>query len=110
MSVLLETIVDETGFSVGASLFVANTLFLVSAGFAGTAVGELIARHDARITVVIGTLVMALIFGCCQWLGTLPEIYRFPAALGVGYAMTSLVPATTLTARWLSNAAPWRLL
>ena len=99
MSVLLETIVDETGFSV-AQVSLANTLFLVSAGFAGIAVGELIARHDARITVVIGTLVMALIFWLLPSVETLAQIYAIYIALGVGYAMTSLVPATTLTARW----------
>lgn len=58
MSVLLETIVAATGFSV-AQISGANTLFLVAAGFAGIGVGELISRYDVRYCVVIGTLVIA---------------------------------------------------
>ncbi|MEG9861864.1 MAG: MFS transporter [Parvularculales bacterium] len=99
MSVLLETIVAATGFSV-AQISLANTIFLVAGGFAGIAVGELIARYDPRWTVVSGTLLMALVFWLLPMAGTLPQIYAVYIALGIGFAMTSLVPATTLTARW----------
>ena len=99
MSVLLETIIGATGFSV-AQVSLANTLFLVSSGVAGIAVGELIARHDARWTVVSGTLIMALVFWLLPTVESLMQIYAVYTALGIGYAMTALVPATTLTARW----------
>ena len=99
MSVLLETIVAATGFSV-AQISLANTIFLVASGFAGIAVGELIARYDTRYTVVIGTLLMAAIFWLLPMAEGLPQIYGIYIGLGLGYAMTALVPATTLTARW----------
>jgi len=99
MSVLLETIVAATGFSV-AQISGANTLFLVAAGFAGIGVGELISRYDVRYCVVIGTLVIAGAYGLLPDVSTLPEIYGVYVLLGIGYSMTALVPATTLVARW----------
>jgi len=99
MSVLLETIVAATGFSV-AQISGANTLFLVAAGFAGIGVGELISRYDVRYCVVIGTLVIAGAYGLLPMVSTLPEIYGVYVLLGIGYSMTALVPATTLVARW----------
>ena len=99
MSVLLETIVAATGFSV-AQISGANTLFLIAAGFAGIGVGELISRYDARYCVVIGTLVIAGAYGLLPSVSTLPEIYGVYVLLGIGYSMTALVPATTLVARW----------
>ncbi|MDG2495861.1 MAG: MFS transporter [Alphaproteobacteria bacterium] len=99
MSVLLETIVAATGFSV-AQISGANTLFLVAAGFAGIGVGELISRYDVRYCVVIGTLVIAGAYGLLPDVSTLSEIYGVYVLLGIGYSMTALVPATTLVARW----------
>jgi len=99
MSVFLENIVKETEFSV-AQVSAANTLFLFSSGLAGIAIGELISRFDIRYTIAIGTLVMAAAFFAIPSMQSLMHLYALYVALGVGYAMTALVPATTLAARW----------
>lgn len=99
MSVFLENIVRETRFSV-AQVSAANTLFLFSSGLAGIAVGELISRFDIRYTIATGTLVMAAAFFAIPSMQNLTHLYALYIALGVGYAMTALVPATTLAARW----------
>ena len=99
MSVFLENIVRETGFSV-AKVSAANTLFLFSSGLAGIAVGESISRFDIRYTIATGTLVMAAAFFAIPSMQNLTHLYTLYIALGVGYAMTALVPATTLAARW----------
>lgn len=99
MSVLLEAIVATTDFSV-AQISGANTVFLVAGGLAGIAVGELISRYDARYCVAVGTLFVAVIYYALPAAQSLAAIYLAYAALGVGYAMTALVPATTLVARW----------
>ena len=99
MSVLLEAIVSSTGYSV-AQISVANTIFLVAGGVAGIAVSELISRYDARYCVIGGSLFIAVIYYALPWANSLSGIYLAYAALGVGYAMTALVPATTLVARW----------
>ncbi len=99
MSVFLENIVRETGFSV-AQVSAANTLFLFSSGLAGIAVGELISRFDIRYTIATGTLVMAAAFLAIPAMQNLTHLYALYTALGVGYAMTALVPGTTLAARW----------
>jgi MFS family permease len=99
MSVLLETIIATTGFSV-AQISMANTIFLIASGFAGIIVGELIARFDTRYTVVGGTLLIVATFWLLPLAENLMHIYGIYIALGLGYAMTALVPATTLTARW----------
>ena len=61
MSVLLDGFVAATDFSV-AQISGANTVFLVVAGLAGIAVGELISRYDARYCITGGTLFIALIY------------------------------------------------
>ncbi len=99
MSVFLENIVNETEFSV-AQVSAANTLFLFSAGLAGIAVGELISRFDIRYTITTGTLLMAAAFLAIPSMQSLTHLYALYTVLGVGYAMTALVPATTLAARW----------
>ena len=99
MSVLLDGFVAATDFSV-AQISGANTVFLVVAGLAGIVVGELIARYDARYCITGGTLFIAVIYYFLPAANSLPAIYLVYAALGIGYAMTALVPATTLVARW----------
>ena len=61
MSVLLETIVSSTSFSV-SQISTANTIFLLTAGFMGIAVGEMISRYDVRYTVCSGALVLLASF------------------------------------------------
>ena len=99
MSVLLETIVSSTSFSV-SQVSTANTIFLLTAGFAGIAVGELISRYDVRYTVCSGALVLLGAFYLLPEARSLQNIYLCYVLMGVGYAMTALVPATTLVARW----------
>ena len=99
MSVLLEALVATRGFSV-AQISGANTMFLVVGGLGGIAVGELISRYDARYCIAAGTIFIAVTYYWLPAAHSLFAIYSAYAALGVGYAMTALVPATTLVARW----------
>ena len=99
MSVLLEALVAARGFSV-AQISGANTMFLVVGGLGGIAVGELMSRYDARYCIAAGTIFIALTYYSLPAAHSLFAIYSAYAALGVGYAMTALVPATTLVARW----------
>ena len=99
MSVLLEALVATRGFSV-AQISGANTMFLVVGGLGGIAVGELISRYDARYCIAAGTIFIALTYYSLPAAHSLFAIYSAYTALGVGYAMTALVPATTLVARW----------
>lgn len=99
MSVLLQALIAETGYSV-AQISAANTIFLLVSGLAGIAVGELIARFDIRWTVSFGTLLVALSYRLLPGVSSLGEIYAAYVLLALGYAMTALIPATTLVARW----------
>lgn len=99
MSVLLEGLVTTHGFSV-AEISAANTIFLLVSGLAGIAVGELIARYDVRWTVCVGTGLIALAYWLLPLALSLPQIYAIYVLLGFGYAMTALLPATTVVARW----------
>ena len=99
MSVLLELIVVNTGYSV-AQISLANTIFLAMSGFAGVIVGELITRYDIRFSVTAGSLVLLLSYVLLAEANSLTAIYVIYGMIGIGYAMTALVPATTLVARW----------
>lgn len=99
MSVLLETLVAQSGFSV-SQISAANTIFLLVGGLAGILVGEMIARFDVRWTVSAGTVLIGAAYYLLPQAATLNEIYVIYVLLGLGYAMTALIPATTLVARW----------
>lgn len=99
MSVLLETLVAQSGFSV-SEISAANTIFLLVGGLAGILVGELIARFDVRWTVSAGSILIATAYWFLPGINSLSGIYAIYVLLGLGYAMTALIPATTLVARW----------
>lgn len=99
MSVLLPALVAATGYSV-TEISAANTIFLLVGGLAGIVVGELIARYDIRWTVSCGSLFIALAYWLLPAATGLGQIYAVYALLALGYAMTALIPATTVVARW----------
>ena len=102
LPVYLRFLTVEQGFSVGAVSGATAVFFLVG-GVAGLAVASYMSTRDPRPMIAVGAVVSAL---CLLLLGRVQELwqlYLLYAFWGAGFAASSLVPGTTLVARWFSR-------
>jgi len=102
LSVYMNALVDAHGFPVGI-VSSATALFFVASGFGGLLAGRLIGRFDPRWTIALGGVVGALALSALPQVRELWQLYLVYAVFGVGHAMVSLVPATTLVTRWFDE-------
>jgi MFS family permease len=102
LSVVLQALTTERGFSVAAVSSTTALCFVVS-GVAGLGIARLLDRWDPRLVVLIGTLSAAaglLLIGRVETIG---QLYFAYFVFGIGFAGTSLLPGTTLVTRWFSR-------
>jgi len=99
LSVYLEAITDERGFST-TSVSAATSLFFVVSGLVGRFIGQLITRRDVREVVVAGGVVSAVSLGLLGRVGEVWQLYVVYAFFGAGFAATAIVPCTTVVTRW----------
>lgn len=101
-SLYMATLAHERGWAL-STLSGAVSLFFVVSGACGMVVARLIDRHDVRYTMAAGSIVGG---GALMLLGraeTILEVYAAFALFGLGYSAISLVPSTTLVARWFTT-------
>jgi MFS family permease len=79
---------------------VATGAFLVVSGVAGVPVAALLDRVDPRWIIGVGALVAAGALLALGWVHTPLQLLLAYAALGLGFAATGTIPASTLVARW----------
>jgi MFS family permease len=99
LSVFLEAITDEQGFSTADVSFATSLFFIVSA-IAGRLIAPVIGVRDIRIVVALGGVIAAgglLLIGRSTQLVTLYASY---VVFAVGVGFSGLVPGTTLVTRW----------
>lgn len=102
LPVYLRSLTTEQGFSVGA-VSGATALFFLISGVVGLPVAGYMTHRDPRPLIAVGALASAaslLLLGRVQELWQLYAVY---ALFGAGFAASSLVPGTTLVARWFSR-------
>ena len=85
-----------------ATLSGAISLFFVASGASGLIIARLIDRFDVRFTMVAGACIGGAALALLGSVHTVPQLYLVYACFGIGYAATSLVPSTTLVARWFT--------
>lgn len=99
LSVFLEAITDEQGFSTAEVSFATSIFFIVSA-VAGRLIAPVIQRHDLRIVVAIGALIAAGGLWLIGQSTQLLPLYLSYVVFAVGVGLSGLVPGTTLVTRW----------
>lgn len=101
LSILLAALVSERGFPV-ALVSAATATFFVAGGIGGLISGRLVDRWDARGVIVINAIIAA---GALAFVGHLYEawqLFAFHIVLGFAHGAMSLVPVTTVLARWFN--------
>lgn len=99
LSVFLEAITSEQGFTTAQVSFATSIFFIVSA-VAGRIIAPTIGKHDIRIIVAIGGVIAAgglLLMGRST---QLPTLYASYVVFAIGTGLSGLVPGTTLVTRW----------
>ena len=99
LSVFLEAITDEQGFSTADVSFATSIFFIVSA-ISGRLIAPVIQKHDLRLVVGAGAVIAAaglLLIGRST---ALLPLYLSYVVFAIGVGMSGLVPATTLVTRW----------
>lgn len=102
LSVYLHAFVAEGRFSLGQVSF-ASGAFSAAGGLAGPAVGRMLDRHDARLVMTAGCMLIIGAFLCLPLVRSAGALYAFYAVLGLGFGTGALIPCTTLVARWFSE-------
>ena len=97
--IFLSALIDEQAFSTGLAS-AGTSVFFYTSGIVGYFVGGLIGRFDVRWVMTIGTVISAagiMLIGEVrqEW-----QLFSVMVVFGIGFALTGLVPATTVVTRW----------
>lgn len=101
ISVLMEALISQRGFSVSLTS-TATGLFFLSSGVTGLAVAWAIERYDIRICLTVGVAICSV---ALAGLGMITESWQLLLvfmAFGMGFSAASLLPGTTLVTRWFT--------
>jgi len=99
LAVYLNALSNEQGWPL-SQISLGTTIFFVVSGATGLLVARLIARHDVRIVIIVGSVIAG---GALAVLGRVEQqwqLYVVYAVFAVGFAACGLVPATTVVTRW----------
>jgi len=99
LSVFLEAITAEQGFSTADVSFATSIFFIVSA-ISGRMIAPVIQKHDLRIVVGAGAVIAAAGLLLIGRSSSLIPLYLSYVVFAVGVGLSGLVPGTTLVTRW----------
>ena len=99
LTLFLKAFIAQEGFSVADTSY-ANAAFFLSSGIASFAVAPLIDRYDPRYTIMGGIATCSVSILLAGHVSEVWELYGFYILFGIGNAAATMVPATTLVARW----------
>ena len=102
LSVFIEALTKDSRFSVATASNAASLFFLVGAA-SGLVIGKLIDRFDPRYTICSGAFLAAAGMVAIGRADTPAMLFASFALFAVGFSCTSLIPGTTLVARWFSR-------
>jgi len=102
LSVFINALSRDGQFTVAVASNAASLFFLIGAG-SGLVIGRLIDRFDPRYTICTGAFLAAAGMIAIGRADTPVMLFVSFALFAVGFACTSLIPGTTLVARWFSR-------
>ena len=99
LSILLAAFSGEYGFPVGLAS-AATATFFVAGGIGGMIAGRLVDRMDARLVIATAATLGGLTLSLAGHMRTPWMLFLFHLVFGLCHGATSLVPVTTVVARW----------
>lgn len=101
LSVYLHAFVAEGRFAIREVSF-ATGAFAAAGGLASPGIGRLLERYDVRRVMTAGVALMVAALLALRWVDGVAELVAFYAVFGLGYTAASVIPCTTVVARWFS--------
>jgi MFS family permease len=101
LSILLAAFVSERGFPVALVSAATATLF-VAGGIGGLISGRLVDRWDARGVIAVNAVIAAAALATVGHLYEAWQLFAFHTVFGFAHGAMSLVPVTTVLARWFN--------
>lgn len=102
LGVVLPAMIAELRWSWGGA-GTGFSLLGVTAGITATVPASLIRRYGVRVTLAVGSLVMAAAFACLMLAHALPLYFAGCLLMGLGFTLLATVPGTYLLARLFPN-------
>ncbi len=100
--VFLSALIDEQAFSTGLAS-AGTSVFFYTSGIFGYFTGSLIGRFDVRWVMTFGTVIIAVSIALVGEVREEWQLFAVMVVFGIGFALTGLVPATTVVTRWFQR-------
>lgn len=101
-SIYLNALAATPAFTVQTAS-IAVSLFFFSGGLAGLWVARWVQNYDPRYCLSAGAIVSAAALSLLPFVETVTQLYAVYCVFGVGFSASSLIPATTIVARWFKR-------
>ncbi|MGI9322601.1 MAG: MFS transporter, partial [Pseudomonadales bacterium] len=102
-AIMLQALSRDSGFAIEVASSAVSLFFLVS-GLTGLVLAPIIEKHDVRFIIFAGALVSGLSLAAIGRSDSIASLFIAYACFGAGFAASSLLPATTLVARWFETS------
>lgn len=99
LSIYLEAITDERGFSTSSVSLATSMFFLISA-LVGRSIAGPVESGYTRHLVVTGALLCSLSLFLLGRVTAIWQLYAVYAVFAAGFALAGIIPGTTLVTRW----------
>ena len=98
-SIMLQALSQDGTFSIEVASTAVSLFFFVS-GVTGLAIAPVLERFDVRLIVLAGALLSCISLMLIGQVSSLAGLFIAYSVFGAGFAASSLLPSTTLVARW----------
>lgn len=98
-AIYLNALASKPNFNVQTASL-AISLFFLSGGITGLWVAKWVQEYDPRICISVGAVIFCLSLSSLAFVEQVWQLYVAYIFFGVGFAASSLIPATTLVTRW----------
>lgn len=98
-AVYLNALATQPAFDVQSASFAVSVFFL-SGGIGGMFVAKFVQEYDVRLCITAGAIIAWLSLSALALVTTLWQLLVVYSFLGIGFAASALIPATTLVTRW----------
>ena len=98
-AIIVQALGDDPRFSIEAASFAVSIFFFVS-GLAGLVIAPVMEKIDIRWIMTGGATLAAASLVLLGRVDNMLQLYLVYSVFGIGYCFTSILPSTTLIARW----------
>ncbi len=101
-AIYLDALAALPAFSIQTASF-AVSIFFLTGGFAGLWVAKWVQKYDPRWTISLGAVISFIALCALPSVTKVWQLFAVYSFFGVGFSAASLIPATTLVARWFNR-------